>query len=92
VREGEEYRPRRTNGYGGWGGLRFTLNVTNDSNPFAHVQPGIIVSSKTSLTDYLRSCVYLMHFMYLFGAAFLGVKGARLEADRLSLHSAEVRK
>jgi hypothetical protein len=49
VREGEEFRPRRTNSYGAWGGLRVTLTTTNDSHPLAYIQPGIIVSNNTSL-------------------------------------------
>jgi hypothetical protein len=50
VREVEgEFRPRRTNSYGAWGGLRISLTTTNDSHPSAYIQPGIIVSNNTSL-------------------------------------------
>lgn len=69
----EDFRPRRTNSYGAWGGLRFTLTTTDDSPPFPYIQPGIIVSNRNSvlwfdktMTNCLfRTCVYWMYF-YLF--------------------------
>ncbi|XP_069676703.1 sodium channel protein Nach-like [Periplaneta americana] len=40
--EEDELRPRRTNSYGTWGGLRFKVGTSNDAPPGSNILPGII--------------------------------------------------